>query len=330
MAKNSYYVGKFLKLVGTSLFGTIALASILALGAFSLIIPQASAQTTQTLGDFYCWNIVTDPPTISTNPVNLIDQFHQYENLDTFRTLQFCDAADKDRPTFNGVFDFLTPFDAQHYTTYFVAPVFDPPNQVDLGIEQFAILYTDLNVGPVKELWVPDTKKRDSEQNSEASENEELHYLCYEITEDPINQVVQMQTQFGIVEFTVLDPILLCNPVFKEHNQNQVNIDALAQREHLTCFNVQVASDPVPPVPDLEWLSDQLSEDQNTNIAVPGDPTDHKACFESFKTDEGVAGSLVPINSSMLLLAGAQMIGAWIIPAIVASAGIAIVAARKY
>jgi len=300
-----------------------------------MIPQQASAQTTQVLGDFFCWDIRTIPATsLGTTPVLLRDQFQQFDNIDMFNTFQFCDAADKDLPNAAGEFgskDFLTPFTnpGQHFTTYTFPSTFDPPNQVDLSIVQFNQFYNNLDVGQVSEVWVPDTKKRVG-QVSEDSQNPNLHYVCYDIEEDPINVDLQMDTQFGILELTVLDPILLCNPALKIHDGKSFNLDWFDQQEHLTCFNVLVKTDPVPPIPDLEWISDQLILNQQPNVPIDNEPRQHKACFESFKTDEGVAGTLVPIDSAMLLLAGAQMIGAWIIPAIVASVGIAVVIARKY
>jgi len=42
-----------------------------------------------------------------------------------------------------------------------------------------------------------------------------------------------------------------------------------------------------------------------------------------------VAGSLTPIDTTMVLVAGAQSISAWMIPVIVAGIGIAVVIARK-
>ena len=43
-----------------------------------------------------------------------------------------------------------------------------------------------------------------------------------------------------------------------------------------------------------------------------------------------VAGSLTPIDTTMVLVAGAQSISAWMIPVIVAGIGIAVVIARKF
>jgi len=43
-----------------------------------------------------------------------------------------------------------------------------------------------------------------------------------------------------------------------------------------------------------------------------------------------VGGSLIPIDTTMLLLAGTQMTASWMIPVIVAGIGFAIVIARKF
>ena len=45
---------------------------------------------------------------------------------------------------------------------------------------------------------------------------------------------------------------------------------------------------------------------------------------------ERVGGEMIPVDSTVLLLAGAQMNAVWLIPAIVAAVGIGIVLARKF
>ena len=52
----------------------------------------------------------------------------------------------------------------------------------------------------------------------------------------------------------------------------------------------------------------------------------------ALEMEEGpmVGGSLIPIDTTMVLVAGAQSISAWMIPVIVAGIGIAIVIARKF
>jgi len=43
-----------------------------------------------------------------------------------------------------------------------------------------------------------------------------------------------------------------------------------------------------------------------------------------------VGGELIPLDTTMILLAGAQMNAAWLIPVIVSAIGIGIVIARKF
>jgi hypothetical protein len=49
-----------------------------------------------------------------------------------------------------------------------------------------------------------------------------------------------------------------------------------------------------------------------------------------FELDSPVGGNIIPIDTTSLLLAGAQMNSAWLIPAITTAIGIGIVLARKY
>lgn len=292
-------------------------------------------------GDFYCWSIPPAQIDIATTPVALLDQFHEYENIIQFEALQFCDNADKDLPDPQGAFsfdppDFLSPFMSQHYTTYKILDGFDPDERVDIGVGNFGIVLPDTPIGPVVELWVPNIKSRPSSPaGGTLSDNFDFHYVCYDLDEPSIDKLIQMRTQFGITQIKVLDPILLCNPVKKTHD-GIFNSDALLTREHLTCFNILIDNtgdppSPNPAVPDVVAVFDQLIEDNSpTDFKPVSGLTDHKACFESTKQLLDVAGTFVPIDSSLLLLAGAQMIGAWIVPAIVAGAGIAIVISRKY
>ena len=336
MAKNYYHVVKFLKLDGTSLICTITLSSILLLSGFSVIVNEASAQTQSIpIGDFYCWTIPNDQIIIMTQTsVELQDQFHTYTGINNFEALQFCDNADKDLVPFGQSPVFGSPLEFQHYTTYQINDGFDPVQNVDIGIGNFGIILENTNVGPVKEVWVPNTKTRTG--GIEASDDFQRHYVCYELSnQDEINQLAQMETQFGKTQIEVLDPILLCNPAIKTHN-GVFNPNALNLREHLTCFDFVIDNtgdlvpDPNPAVIDLTHVEDQLIDDYTDTSLEVGTVIDHKVCFESTKLELEIAGSFIPIDSAMLLLAGAQMIGAWIVPAIIASAGIAIVVARKY
>jgi len=52
--------------------------------------------------------------------------------------------------------------------------------------------------------------------------------------------------------------------------------------------------------------------------------------FRTYFEDTLIGGTLLPIDSTSLILAGAQMTAAWMIPVIIAGIGIAIVIARKF
>ena len=346
MAKSPYIVVKFLKLDSTSLICTITLSSILILSGFSGIVKDASAQTFDPIGDFLCWDIEEGQTAFGTNLVNLRDQFRTSFDINQFRVLEFCESSDKNIEPFNDVtegFSFFTsPYMEQHYTTFEILDGFNPPQIVDIRVSNFGVIYENVVIGQIRELWVPNDKIRiDTVSPPFVSEDKEHHYTCYDIDTSLPNLGIniQMDNQFGVFEMEVLDPFLLCTPTQKEHNGMTFNDpqnfpettdpDKVVEdiREHLVCYNIAPLANT-----DLMAVTDQLIED----VFTPYLPVDllndlhDKVCFESTKTVEGVAGTFVPIDSSMLLLAGTQMIGAWIAPAIVAAAGIAIVLGRKY
>ncbi len=74
----------------------------------------------------------------------------------------------------------------------------------------------------------------------------------------------------------------------------------------------------VPSFPDGDSV-DFLGESSGSIIAVQGAPP-----------PPPVGGTMIPIDTTTLLLAGAQMNAAWMIPVIVVAIGFAIVIARKY
>ena len=82
----------------------------------------------------------------------------------------------------------------------------------------------------------------------------------------------------------------------------------------------------------------ECSADLQQCLDFVTNPDQEQQCREDFQecilfTFEGscfVAGSLTPIDSTMVLAAGVQSISAWMIPIIVSGIGIAIVIARKF
>ncbi len=335
MAKSFHLLVNLLKTLGTSLICTIALSSILVLSGFSMILTEVSAQNPDPIGDFYCWDQISDAAPFQTGTaVQVSDQFGDY-TFNLFDPLEFCEAADKDLQPFGviGDPDFPTPFNEQHYTTYAVSDLTVPTNMVNIGIVNFPA-YQELRgvqIGLVKELWVPNDKDVGGNTNGFiASEDKQKHFLCYGLpgTFANLGATIRMDTKnFGFAEVTVLNPFLFCNPAIKTHNGV---FGVLPKLEHLTCFNISVTTS--PDITALLSVRDQLTADSIAgNIAINVQTmTDDKVCFESGKVDVPLAGSLIPINTASLLLAGTQMIGAWLVPALVAATGIAIVIARKY
>jgi len=155
------------------------------------------------------------------------------------------------------------------------------------------------------------------------------------------------------------EPVLLCTPATKDYMGNIFSppIEAPALNEHMKCYDIikegTVTFDinnPPPQVVSLTavtpftgvtggatgvvvetiMLTDQFS-------GATGPPTpEHltqldKICADAEKLPI-IAGTFIPIESVAILLAGAQMSAAWILPALVAVTGIGygIEIARKY
>jgi len=145
-------------------------------------------------------------------------------------------------------------------------------------------------------------------------------------------------------DVVIRDAIKLCTPALKTHgvftdlppcaelNANQDGCEVLSGEQnpatelpgstnvHLKCYDLD------PQTVDLLiGLEDQFSPDDNTLSELD------KLCTEAQKIPL-IAGTFIPLNSVAILLAGAQMSAAWILPALVASAGVGygIEIARKH
>ena len=108
----------------------------------------------------------------------------------------------------------------------------------------------------------------------------------------------------------------LCNPVIKKQEPNQ-SLDF----EHLKCYDFTI-SDTV-----LAFLAiiNQFHDDE------PLDPIEGvEFCSAADKFPILVAGTLIPMDTTMVLLAGTQVMLSWIIPVVVAAVGFGVVIARKY
>jgi len=309
-----------------------------------MILTEASAQGGMPIGDFYCWTI-SEPVFQTQTPVLFLDQFEHEYSFTMFDPHEYCEYGDK-TVTSTGTTFFNPDYQelGQHYTTYLVDDDFNPPATFDVGIHNFMSyrLY-DVRVGPVQEVWIPNDKIKTppttTNNNIYPSTDHDLHYICYPITSkhDPLNEEIRLDTvNFEETVVTLTDPILFCNPAKKTLSDDTMfNLGFDDNEQHLTCFDFEKpVTTPSSDIGTLDKLLDQIIAAANPpfplnelDITVL---TDNKACFESTKMGLTLGGTFVPMNNVSLMLAGAQMFGAWILPAIVASIGIAIVISRKY
>ena len=100
MPKNSSLLVLFLKMKGTSIVMTLALASILTVALFSTVPNDASAQPVPF--EYRCYETTNEVPT--TNDLILFDQFFPEETTSgsthTISTSQeFCNPANKSPPS---------------------------------------------------------------------------------------------------------------------------------------------------------------------------------------------------------------------------------------
>jgi len=333
MPKNSHLIVNSLIRKNTSLIFTISLSSILALSGFSIILDETSAQSFVPVGDFFCWDF-TGPVGTFTPTLGLNDQIQDKEYT-SFTPLEFCESSDKDLGA-NGMNINTSPFDGtgttagQHYTTYDITgPSVD--EVVTITVSNFSPDYvSQVTIRDPAELWVPNTKCiSDTGECLEVfSEDPNRHFICYNISGAvPIDEpAMKFIHQFGDNTFTIDTPFLLCNPVDKDFPVGgSVEFPKIGDTNHLVCFNISGVTGVTPVVMGLR---DQVGTVSGTNPYIS--LIDDKACFEAFKTLGELSGTAQFINGAALLVAGSQMIAAWIVPFVVAAAGIGLVLARKY
>ncbi len=312
-----------------------SIASILVLAGFSTILNEKAYATHLTglppFGDFKCWEFVPGtgivvPPAL----LEITDQFGTIENS-IWEQLAYCTAAIK---LFGGqIFD--SPFAdtqpvalAQHYQGWFYpTPTVGPGTgqTVIIDVPQFnqnfqtTLLNLDSILVPAnKTLGTGLVESFDTQQ----------HWNCYLIEEPELNVPVTISTQHGDQEAQVLDPFLFCAPMIKFDPFSGQTFGQLFD-EHMICYDLQIIVDTTFNLPTL--LQDQLSADPQGNpIPLPvvlG--SEELLCVPAFKSAPAVGGTMVPIDTTTLLLAGAQSIWMWMIPIVVAGIGIGVFVIKR-
>jgi len=262
------------------------------------------------VGDFRCYI-----PTVTVNPsVTVLAQdqfFPDGRQLPVGALKHICANADKTLS--DGTF-FQSPFaqNNHHFTCYDVPPA----NDEFLG---FTVTLTDQfgtethTVTDTQEICAPAQKDQELPQL-------DVHWVCYGI-DDPgfVQQSVILSDQFESLNHDVIKPIQLCNPITKTDQSG--NVFSPENDVHLKCYEIDQQTIGLSP----RTFTDQFGEfPEELGIT-------HKLCTFAEKIDgRAVGGDLIPLDSTMVLVAGTHSVAAWMIPVIVSGIGFAIVIARKF
>jgi len=314
-----------------------AFAGIAAIGPFLPIDPASKADPF--LGDFMCYDIADID--FDLEGVILQDQFLT-ETYDLNDIIKICvmttkievDGQDANSPIPQIKDD--TQIE-QHFVVYRLCNESSTGNNglscvtpalVDVPVsimDQFGTTNHDTPHLPV-ELWVP-ASKGDLSKNGVIpfAQAHNIHFKCYDIEPQSIGTTTLdiMNDNFGFKMDNIDTATKLCNPVIKDPpGPDNTPPSQSLDIEHLKCY----------PWPDIEDLTDQLVEIQDQfffDQVTVLEEVEFCAAADKFPI-RFVAGTLIPMDTTMVLLAGAQITSAWLIPVIVAGIGIAIVIARKF
>ena len=302
------------------------MASILVLAGFSTILNDKAYAGNlvnnngfTNFGDFKCWLPVSPQQTVSVL-LRFQDQFGSYENSD-WTQIEYCAAAEKDGRS--SPFSFTTPVAlSQHYQGWLTPSIPGPGTgqTVILDVPQFGETFT-VELEDLEMILVPADKLLESGLTV-FTEDKEQHWNCYNITR-PLSTIgtIQLVTQHGLQFDTVEDAFILCAPAVKTiltGPQTGQQFGTLSIEEHMVCYNMLEVIDSSTNLP--VQLFDQLTP--NGITFIPGEI--EKVCVTAFKSFPTVGGSMIPIDTTALLLAGVQSISMWMIPVVIAGVGISI------
>jgi len=180
-----------------------------------------------------------------------------------------------------------------------------------------------------------------------------IHYKCYEINPvtNPIlsTPVVLSDQFFTLKQNSLMDANKLCVPVIK----TELGCTGLFATYNPTTGLCEGIGSPIPPTPIAGPFGSKTIPDHlkcypiNNGLGLVGtlsiaDQLSSVLPIISFNENEfctlttkeiiqiSVGGEMMPVDSTALLVAGAQMNAAWMIPVIVSAIGIGIVIARKF
>jgi len=320
-----------------------ALSSILIIASIIAGAQEASAGNGEK-EEYKCYAVIVgegDPGEAPTFPISLRDQFGDMENVLLDGLVEFCASADKEYD--NNLFESPHAF-FNHYNCYsfpipdeapFPMPPINPstgePFVVDLlGLGQFPDEF-GVEVGIPIGICVPTTKIIPPINGGDPQvfpPVDTTHYKCYSITGDaPVPNDITLTDQFVQDDFQVGAPGILCTPALKvEAPTLSPDPGIPPPGPHIKCYDIFGGQADTSAINIMS--NDQFQLNQQINLGIPD-----LVCTEVLKIVHGqrlVGGEFIPLDSTSLLVAGAQMNAAWMIPVIVAGIGFAIVIARKF
>jgi hypothetical protein len=289
--------------------------------------PRTPLPTDGPIGDFRCWG--AQGATSFVTAVDVEDQFGFMEQAFIGEPIEFCASAEKrfDNKIFESPFG-INP--GQHFTAYrFTSPIPLPNPEVhSVFIPQFDLFIPEIIMSSPLEILVPTTKiiPDPNPQNPPivSPSQTDLHYKCYLIEEPPLVTLpaFSLATQFDAEDFAEgqFFAFLFCNPAIKiDGAWNPPEFGELID-EHLICFlNIQQDSHSI-------LIDNQFTLTQQLPLLLNGK---QKICLEALKDfNPPVGGQMVPIDTTALLVAGAQST-TWMIPVALSLVGIGLVFYRK-
>ncbi len=144
-----------------------------------------------------------------------------------------------------------------------------------------------------------------------------------------ISQNQKVNVNFGLDDMVIIPKTLDCDDIVLELDVDDADCQNIGIRVEFTqpipdqfpTFNEQIFNDALGTDEGhctVEWT---IFFDQNANGMVTQ---------ELWFNEVTVGGEIIPLDTTMVLVAGAQYNAAWMIPVIVSGIGFAIVIARKF
>ncbi len=197
--------------------------------ATGISLVTAEHNTQPPLDHFKCYNITQSDPAAVNATVSLKDQFGAAE-AKVLNPFVFCNPVQK---THNNQITPIGDRDA-HLKFYTIETTTDTRPRVVAVNNQFGAKQV-LKVGKPLYLAVPTQKLVPGPHPSPKNLD---HFKCYEVSGQPVNATVDLQDQFYTEpQVKVINPLLLCNPVQKQHAGAITPIRHPA--DHLVCYDIQ-------------------------------------------------------------------------------------------